>query len=104
MFRLEYGILRNQKVCDYDSFLAVGTMSTSELYIKVPNRPADEDGRYMYLVFPEGENHRTEFSLTYIRQSMKFEDFNSETYYNFYSVEVTEFVPTVKICAKDWSR
>lgn len=104
MFRLEYGILRNQKVCDYDSFLDVGTMSTSALYIKVPNCPADEDGRYMYLVFPEGENHRTKFSLTYIKQSTTFSAFNSDIYYNFYSVEVTEFVPTVKICAKDWSR
>lgn len=103
MYRLEYGIPQNHTICDYDSFLAVGIMSTSALYIKVPNCPADEDGRYMYLIFPEGEN-RTEFRLVYIKQSSKFENFNPDIYYNFYNVDVTEFVPTVKICAKNWSR
>lgn len=100
MYKIEYGIPQNHKVCDYDSFLALGSMGTSSLYIKIPNYQLDDDDRYMYLVFPNETS--TDFRATYIKKSVQFQNFVSDLYYNFYNVEVTEFAPTVKICAKDW--
>lgn len=100
MYKIEYGIPQNHKVCDYDSFLAMGVVGSTALYIKIPNYNLDDDDRYMYLVFPN--ECSTDFHATYIKKSVQFQNFVSDLYYNFYNVEVTEFAPTVKICAKDW--
>lgn len=103
MFRLECGIPKNHKVTDYNSFLAMGS-SGMVVYIKIPNL-ADSNGNQAYMVFPEGESG-LKFWFDYIGHYLTFDEFIGcgEQFDNYYNVEVTDFAPTVKICAKDWSR
>lgn len=103
MFRLEFGIPKNHKVTDYNSFLAMGTLGMV-VYIKIPNL-TDNNGNRAYMVFPKGESG-LKFWVDYIDDYTTFGDFIGvgEQFDNCYNVEVTDFAPTVKICAKDWSR
>lgn len=103
MFRLECGILKNNKVIDYNSFLAMGS-SGMVVYIKITNL-ADSNGNQAYMVFPDGASS-LKFWFDYIGHYLTFDEFIGcgEQFDNCYNVEVTDFAPTVKICAKDWSR
>ena len=71
MFRLEYGIPKNHKVTDYDSFLAMGS-SGMVVYIKIPNI-ADNTCHQVYLVFPDGESG-LKFWVDYISNYTTFDD------------------------------
>lgn len=99
MFRLECSIPKNHKVTDYDSFLAMGS-SCMVVYIKIPNL-TDSNGNKAYMVFPDGESGLT-FWVDYIGDYTTFDDFIGcwEQFDNCYNVEVVDFAPTVKICAK----
>lgn len=103
MFRLECGIPKNHKVTDYNSFLAIGA-SGMVVYIKIP-RITDGTGNQAYMVFLDCESG-LKFWVDYISNYETFDDFIGvgEQFDNCYNVEVTDFAPTVKICAKDWSR
>lgn len=103
MFRLECGIPKNNKVIDYNSFLAMGS-SGMVVYIKIQNL-ADSNGNQAYMVFPKGASG-LKFWFDYIGHYLTFDEFMGcgEQFDNCYNVEVTDFSPTVKICAKDWSR
>ena len=99
MFRLECGIPKNHKVTDYNSFLAMGS-SCMVVYIKIPNI-ADNTCHQAYMVFPYGESG-LKFWVDYISNYTTFDDFIGvgEQFDNCYNVEVVDFAPTVKICAK----
>lgn len=100
MFRLECGIPKNHLVTDYNSFLAMGN-SGIVVYIKIPNT-TDNTGNQAYMVFPDDESG-LKFWVDYIDDYETFDSFIGcgEHFDNCYDVEVTDFAPTVKICAKD---
>lgn len=94
---------KNHKVTDYNSFLAMGD-SGMGVYIKIPNI-TDGKGNQAYMVFPDGTSG-LKFWVYYIDECETFGNFIGvgEEFDNCYNVEVIDFAPTVKICAKDWSK